>query len=259
MRWEDLITEPAKTICAVADSLNVPCSEEGARAIWKPMDHVNLLRFHKHNYRRGHGIVGDWKNSLVNEHLDIFREYGFDEYLAKLEYPPLPDFDPRRYSPFQKLIARYLQRGEVYRDTGDPDLFYSPFQKLIVRYLQRGEVYRDTGDPDLFGFAFNKTNIDASKFGFKSLPRRKWTHVERSTVSQDALVEAVSDTAEEVCEKINNLLLEVLATRIESRAEAEDTLNNLEKEWIDLMGEIPDGRGLALCSRLNESLCFESA
>ena len=232
MRWEDLITKPAKTICAVADSLEVPCSEEEAWAIWKPMDHVNLLRFHKHNYRRGHGIVGDWKNSLVNEHLDIFREYGFDEYLAKLEYPPLPVFDPRRYSPFQKLIARYLQRGEV---------------------------YRDTGDPDLFGFAFNKTNIDASKFGFKSLPRRKWTHVERSTVSQDALVKAVSDTAEECCEKINNLLLEVQATRIESRAEAEDTLNNLEKEWIDLMGEIPDGRGLALCRRLNESLCFESA
>ena len=37
------------------------------------MDHVNLLRFHKHNYRKGKGIVGDWKNSLVNEHLDIFR------------------------------------------------------------------------------------------------------------------------------------------------------------------------------------------
>jgi len=74
-------------------------------------------------------------------------------------------------------------------------------------------------------------------------------------VAQDSLVEAVSDTAEECCEKINNLLVEVLATRIESPSEAEDTLHNLGKEWIDLMGEIPDGRGLALCSRLNESLC----
>jgi len=228
MKWEDLITEPAKAICAVADALEINCSEHEAQLIWKPLDHVNLLRFHKHNFRRGHGIVGDWKNSLVNEHMEIFRELGFDEYLEGLGYPPLPVLDPRRYS---------------------------PFQKLIVRYLQRGEIYLDTGDPDLFGFAFNKTNIDASKFGFKSFPARKWTRVERSTVAQDSLVEAVSDTAEECCEKINNLLVEVLATRIESPSEAEDTLHNLGKEWIDLMGEIPDGRGLALCSRLNESLC----
>ena len=231
MKWEDLITEPAKAICAVADALEINCSEHEAQLIWKPLDHVNLLRFHKHNFRRGHGIVGDWKNSLVNEHMEIFRELGFDEYLEGLGYPPLPVLDPRRYS---------------------------PFQKLIVRYLQRGEIYLDTGDPDLFGFAFNKTNIDASKFGFKSFPARKWTRVERSTVAQDSLVEAVSDTAEECCEKINNLLVEVLATRIESPSEAEDTLHNLGKEWIDLMGEIPDGRGLALCSRLHESLCFES-
>jgi hypothetical protein len=228
MKWEDLITEPAKTICAVADALEINCSEHEAQLIWKPLDHVNLLRFHKHNFRRGHGIVGNWKNSLVNEHMEIFRELGFDEYLERLGYPRLPILDPRRYSPFQKLIARYLQRGEI---------------------------YRDTGDPDLFGFAFNKTNIDASKFDFKSYPPRKWTCVERSTVAQDSLVEAVSDTAEECCEKINNLLLEVLRTRIESPGEAEDTLHNLGKEWIDLMGEIPDGRGLALCSRLNESLC----
>jgi len=227
MRWEDLITDPPTTICRIAAALDLACSEEEAQALWKPMDHVNLLRFHKHNYRKGKGIVGDWKNSLVNEHLDIFREYGFDHYMEALGYPPVPVLDPRGYSPYQKLIARYLQRGEL---------------------------YRQVGDPDLFGFAFNKSNIDASKFGFKSFPARKWTRVERSTLSQDSVVEAVSDTAEECCEKINQLLFQVLDARLETWSDARDCIGSLEKDWTNLMGEVPDGRGLALYARALESI-----
>jgi hypothetical protein len=232
MKWEDLITEPVKTICRIAEALQLDCSDAKANAVWQPMDHVNLLRFHKHNYRKGKGIVGDWKNSLVNEHMDVFREYGFDNCLEALGYPPVPTFDPRHYSPYQKLIARYLQRGEI---------------------------YRNVGDPDLFGFAFNKSNIDASKFGFKSYPARKWTKVERSTLAQDAVVEAISDTAEECCEKVNQLLYGVLDARIENRGDALQCMRSLEKEWTFLMGEIADGRGLALCSKAMESLSRESA
>ncbi len=226
MRWEDLISDPVKTICRIAGALELDCSELDAMAIWQPMDHVNLLRYHKHNYRKGKGIIGDWKNSLVNEHLDIFREHGFDRYMEALGYPPIPHFDCHTYS---------------------------PYQKLIVQYLQRGEVYRDVGDQDLFGFAFNKTNIDASKFGFKSYPARKWTKVERTTLSRDDIVEAVSDTAEECCERINNILYQVLDARIESRRDIADCFRILEKEWIDLMSEIPDGRGLALCGSVAEA------
>src|SRR5262249_45446730 len=154
----------------IAAQLGVGLSAEAATALWKPMDHVNLLQYHKHNYRRGKGIVGDWKNSLVNEHMAIFREFGFDEYLQALGYAPVPELHPRDYSPSQKIESAYLERGEI---------------------------YRNTGDPDLFGFAFNKSNIDASKFNFKSFPKRNWTQVERSTVPNDPLVQAVSDTAEE--------------------------------------------------------------
>jgi hypothetical protein len=232
MKWEDLINEPATTICRIAAALDLVCPEKEARAIWKPMDHVNLLRFHKHNYRKGKGIVGDWKNSLVNEHLDIFREYGFDHYLEVLGYPSIPVLDPRDYSPYQKLIARYLQRGEI---------------------------YRNIGDPDLFGFAFNKSNIDASKFGFKSFPARKWTRVERSSLTRDSIVEAVSDTAEECCTKINDLLFHVLDARIETRSDAADCMRIMEKEWTALMGEIPDRRGLELCGRALELLESEGA
>lgn len=227
MKWEDLITQPARTICRIAEALHLPCSEKEALAVWKPMDHVNLLRFHKHNYRKGKGIVGDWNNSLVNEHMDVFREYGFDLYLKALDYPPIPTFDPRSYSPYQKLIARHLQRGET---------------------------YKNFGDPDLFGFAFNKSNIDASKFGFKSYPQRQWTKIERTTLARDEVVEAVSDTAEECCAKVNNILAEVLDARIECRRDALECLRSLEKEWTSLMGEVTDGRGLALCGQSVEAL-----
>jgi hypothetical protein len=230
MRWEDLITKPAETMRRVAQALRLECSEQDALALWAPLDHVNLLRFHKHNYRRGRGIVGDWKNSLVQEHVEVFRAHGFDKYLDILGYPPLPTLDPRQYTPYQRLVARHLQRGEV---------------------------YRDTGDPDLFGFAFNKTNIDASRFGFKSYPARTWTRVERTTLAREDLTLALSDTAEECCGKINQLLGEVLGAGIETRNDALDCLRYLEREWLGLMNEIPDGRGVVLCNRLHESLHYE--
>lgn len=178
MKWEDLINSPVETIKSIGQTLGVHISNDNAMAIWKPMGHKNLLRYHKHNYRRGKGIVGDWKNSLVNEHMDLFHEYDFDRYLEELGYPPVPELNPRDYSPYQKLVARYIQRGEV---------------------------FRNTGDTDLFGLAFNKSNIDASQFNFKSFPKKKWTHVERSTIDDDAIVEAVSDAVENACERVNEI------------------------------------------------------
>jgi hypothetical protein len=189
--------------------------------VWRPMDHVNLLRFHQHNYRKGHGIVGDWKNSLVNEHLDVLREFGFDQHMEALSYPPVGTLEPRSYSPYQKLIAQYLRRGET---------------------------YRNVGDQDLFGFAFNKSNIDASKFGFKTFPQRKWTRVERSSLTRDDVVLAVSDTAEECCEKVNAIFEQVLSRGAEGPAEARRALELAKKEWIGLMGEVADPRGIALCA-----------
>jgi hypothetical protein len=231
MKWEELITEPVRVICWIAKKLGLDCSEKDAEDLWAPLDHVNLLCYHKHNYRRGRGIVGDWKNSLVQEHIEVFRQHGFEKYLQALGYPPLPTLDPRHYTPYQRLVARYLRRGEV---------------------------FRDTGDPDLFGFAFNKTNIDATHFGFKSFPPRKWTRIERSTIADDDLVMALSDVAEECVGKVNHLLQEVLDAGIETRNDAADCLRYLEREWVGLMEELPDSRGLTLCNRLQDSLQYES-
>ena len=220
MRWEDLIASPAKTICRIAAALQLDCSQAEAEAIWRPMDHVNLLQYHKHNFRKGKGIVGDWKNSLVNEHMEIFRQHGFDNYLERLGYPPVPTLNLRSYTPYQRLVAAHLKRGEV---------------------------YRDVGDQNLFGFAFNKSNIDASKFGFKAYPQRTWTRVERSTVADETLVGAVSDTAEECCGKINAIFETTFRSPIDSPSAAAAALTHLEREWGSLMRELQDPRGVTLC------------
>jgi hypothetical protein len=219
MRWEDLIERPAETIQKIATQLGMECGEERARSIWQPMDHINILQYHKHNYRSGKGIVGDWKNSLLNEHMDIFRQYDFDKYLNALGYPPVPTLDR---------------------------LDYSPYQRLVERYIRRGEVFGNTGDPDLFGYSFNKSNIDASKFGFRSLPKREWTQVERTTLSRDDVVEAISDVAEESCEKVNRIYTKVLDAENGSD-DVTSLLSSVRDDCVALMSEIADVRGLALC------------
>jgi hypothetical protein len=220
MYWEDLIEHPVKTIRGIAAALEIPCGENEAETIWRPMDHVNLLQFHKHNYRVGKGIVGDWKNSLINEHMELFREYDFDRYLGALGYPPVPTLDRRDYSPYQRLVERYVRRGEV---------------------------FRNTGDADLFGFSFNKSNIDASKFGFRSFPKRNWTQVERSTLSRDDVVEAISDTAEDGCEKVNRLYARVLEADLDDAGDTRALIASVRDDCVALMAEIEDVRGLALC------------
>ena len=152
--------------------------------------------------------------------MDLFREYGFDKYLKILGYPPIPDLNPRDYSPFQRLVSRYLNRGEV---------------------------YRNTGDPNLFGFAFNKSNIDASKFNFKSFCKRKWTQVERSTFVRDDVVAALSDTAEDGCEKINEIFGLFLRETDRESPITPELLRRLKQKFLDLMSDVPDPQGVCIC------------
>ena len=167
------------------------------------MDHQNLMLHHKHNYRRGKGIVGDWKNSLVNEHMELFRDNDFGQYLEALGYPPIPQLNPRDYSPFQRLVTRHIQRKEI---------------------------FSNTGDQDLFGFAFNKSNIDASKYNFKSFPPKKWTHVERSTIDDDSVVVGISDAVEDACCKINELIERGASVDLRDRAAARAEVARLQRD-----------------------------
>lgn len=213
IKWEDLIREPGRTIQYISEQIDAPITLEQAEAIWEPMDHVNTLQYHKHNYRRGKGIVGDWKNSMVNEHFEVLKELCFDEYLRELDYPEIPRLKTQDYSPYQKLVASHIQRGDI---------------------------YHNVGDMDLFGFAFNKSNIDASKYNFRSLPKRDWTHVERTTVKNHAVVEEVSDAAEDGCTKVNQVFLEWIAAGPEQPITPGSTLANLENQFLALSREIQD-------------------
>jgi len=215
MKWEDLISTPGPTIQAVARYLGLDISLQTAEQIWKPLDHKNLLLYHKHNYRKGKGIVGDWKNSLVNEHMALFREFGFDNYLKELGYPPIPDLDPDDYSPYQILISRHIQRQEI---------------------------FSNTGDNDLFNLAFNKTNIDASGFNFKSFEKKQWTHVERTTVENDDIVMHISDKVEQACQKFNDFFIRLNPDTWEESLESPLMLARVAQEMKMLLSECQDER-----------------
>lgn len=177
MRWEDLIERPLHTIVAIAESLGYDLTDQQAAKLWARLDHVNLTGAHKHNFRLGHGIAQGWKSWITNTHLQIMRDHGFDELAEQYGYGPIEPLDESAYSPFQKELAGYLKRREI---------------------------FRDYGDQDLFGFAFNKSNIDFSGFGFKQYPWRTHTRIERSSCVDEQLVMEVSDVAEEACGIFND-------------------------------------------------------
>lgn len=179
MRWEDLIQEPVATIRAVASAMDVALSDDRAAQIWRRLDHVNLTGAHKHNYRRGHGIVGGWRRWLTNTHLDMIRDYRLDVLAQPFGYGPLAALDEADYTPFQRKLAGAIGQGVV---------------------------LREYEDEDLFGYAFNKSNLDWDRFGFKRYAWRRHTQIERSSCTDEALVMAAWDAAEEACATVNEAL-----------------------------------------------------
>ena len=159
MRWEDLITEPEKTILAVSQQAGLEVSAGVAREIWDDMKYKNQTTYHVHNFRKG--VIGDWKNHLVNEHLEILKNSGFDEYLQALGYGKVQSLDEGGYTPFQKMVRDYLRKGEIY--------------KAVV-------------DHDLFTFAFNKSNFRSSKYDFVSFDGQNGVEIERSSIKDEELL-----------------------------------------------------------------------
>lgn len=177
MRWEDLITEPERTILTVGQQAGLEVSERAARKIWDEMKYKNQTTYHVHNFRKG--VIGDWKNHLVNEHLEILKAQGFDEFLDALGYQAI----------------QYLDESA-----------YSPFQKNIHDYLLRGQVFREFEDPDLFTFAFNKSNFRSSKYDFASYQGADGVEIERSSIKNEDLLKGFMDAAEQALRPIRDSL-----------------------------------------------------
>lgn len=194
MRWEDLIRDPVDTLLSLARASAIPLTRGQAENIWRGLDHVNLTGPHHHNYRRGRGIVGDWKNWLVNEHLEILRDFDLEPLMRELGYGPLEFLDPLRYTPFQKEIAALIGRGKIYRE------------------------FRD---PELFGFSVQKSNVDWRDLeGFRGYEWRKHTRLERSCFASRELELRVWDAAEAAVGRVNALLRDLLSVDIEGGSTA---------------------------------------
>ena len=193
MRWEDLITEPVPTIRRLGKAADIEVTEAFARRIWAKLDHVNLTQAHKHNYRPGAGVVGDWKRWVVNEHLEIARRHGLEDIAVELGYGKFARLDESRYTPFQQQVAGFIQRGEVCRE------FF---------------------DRDLFTFAFNKSNLVSDKFPFRRPGWREHTQIERSIFSDEALERVIWDVAENATRDLNAFLRDFLEAPCGTQAAA---------------------------------------
>lgn len=207
MQWEDLIARPVETIGGVAVVAGVPIDEAYAREIWSSIGHRNLTGAHKHNYRRGHGRIGGWKSTLTNEHLAVFRECGMEPLSGALGYGKICDLDPGEYTPFQRKVSGYIRRGES---------------------------FQSYDDPDLFEFAFNKSNLDASKFPrFKSYDWREHTRVERSSFEDEVILEDAWAAAEAAAGVINQALEALIALEPESRTGSDEDLRRFASAYTE--------------------------
>jgi hypothetical protein len=226
MRWEDLILLPVPTILQLAGAAGIALSEQQAQQIWSRLDHVNLTGNHLHNYRSGKGIVGNWREWLVNEHFELFASMGLEPLMVELGYGRLPR----------------LRESE-----------YTDFQKKVSDHLRRGEICRETQDEDLFTFAFNKSNIVSNAFPFTVRPWRTWTRIERSIFRDEALEQRVSDAAEDMTGRVNGVLQAFLDHPHQTTGELKGALATIEQEHAALLALVPK-RAMAGFSKARETL-----
>ena len=203
MKWEELILNPVPTIQAVAEAAGTPIGASFAAQIWERLDHVNLTGHHRHNYRVGKGIVGDWRNWLTNHHLEILRRSGLEDMALTLGYEPFHPLDESAYTPFQSQLHRLIAKGEI---------------------------HKANVDPDLFGYAFNKSNIDASQFDFRQHDWRGHTRIERSNYTDLRLEQMISDAAEESAARMNKLFDEILAMTCDDEQETQAQLSRMRTD-----------------------------
>jgi len=208
MKWEDLILNPVPTILDLARAAEIEIQESYAAEIWERIGHKNLTGAHHHNLRKGMGKVGSWKKSIVNEHLDAIKNGGLEPYMIELGYGHIT----------------YLNEKD-----------YTSYQQKIKRYIDRGEIFNDYPDQDLFTFAFNKSNLVSDKFPFRRCNWREWTQVERSIFKDEALEQKIWDIAEAATGRINAFIQDFLEADYTSKDEALKSLKNLyEKHKADL-------------------------
>lgn len=206
MRWEDVITQPIKTILEIAKSIGFNLTEEQAERIWVNIDHRNLTVAHRHNFREG--VMGDWKNKITNSHLGIFKKHGFDEFLEEFGYGKIEYFDEKKYTPTQKLIEEYIKKRQPYKY----DL-----------------------DETLFTFAFQKSNFVSSRFQFKTdFPRVGGIKIERSTFKDDKLLEGFMNEMGKTVTTITDFLNDIRNMKLNKQQEETKAFEELGEKYYEI-------------------------
>jgi hypothetical protein len=204
VRWEDILDKPRETIVEMARHCRLEIPDAFADEIWKRTGYTNLAGMHHHNYRAAGSRVGGWKAWLVNEHLEMIRDAGFGPYLEAFGYTAFEWLDPAAYTPFQKRVADAIAAGKV---------------------------LDEVEDRVLFDFAFNKSNINAENFDFRSYPWRDNTRVERSCFKDEALEREMWDAAEDAAATVNAAIGAVLVGDYFHPDTAAESLRTLRAEF----------------------------
>jgi len=218
MRWEDLLTHPIQEIQKVAKVCDIQVSDQWIEENWSKLDHRNLTRWHQHTFRKGKGIVGDWKNWLTNHHLELMRAHGFDEILETFGYEKIKPLDESKYNEWQTRINDCINQGKVIQEMEDDDLFW---------------------------FAFNKTNLVANPvFNFKTYPKKIFTKIERSTFKDEAVISAFSEALDEGVQQVNHVLKDALSRSIEEPSQVAPTIEAIKKEYPDIFAHISEAEAI---------------
>ncbi len=206
MRWEDLLSQPKKTILEIANSCNMDITRELANEIWNRLDRRNLIQDYPHHFRKG--VIGDWRNKITNSHLEIFKKFGFDEFLIELGYGKIEYFDENRYTDTQRMIADCIKKGK-------------PYEHNL--------------DETLFTFAFQKSNFTSSRFPFKTnFQRVGGIKIERSTFKDEELLKGFTNKIGETVVSITDFLHDVRNCKLDTQQDEIAAFESIEEKYQEI-------------------------
>lgn len=153
--WENIIERPYQTIFDLSETLELCLSKKTCKKVYDRLRYRNLTGAHLHNFDYTSAKRDRWKTALTNSHIEMLKDYGFDDYNDHWGYPKLSYTKPSDYSNFQKKLERSMRNG------------------VVIDELT---------DRQLYGYAFNKSNLDFSKFNFLTFEPKKYSHIEKTDI-----------------------------------------------------------------------------
>ncbi len=182
VKWEDIIQKPAETIHGIAVARGVDMDKTAAQAIWDKIGYKNLTGDHGYNFKkdRTKGSVDDWKNYLTNQHLELFRDHGVEEFLEAFGYDKLRLIDKGKYTPFQQEVSSALDSG-----------------RQITDGLE---------DKNLQIFNWNKSNVTVTSHEFKRFEKLSYSVIERASYKDLEILEQFAAYIDQVMAGINDII-----------------------------------------------------